>query len=84
MDIKNEKEIQELLQEALKDKTTITIAHRLSTIQDASRIYVLRHGEIVEEGRHEDLMKGDTYYSHLFATQEAAEKRQEYEQEWRS
>lgn len=84
VDINNEKEIQELLQEALKDKTTITIAHRLSTIQDASRIYVLRHGEIVEEGRHEDLMKGDTYYSHLFATQEAAEKRQEYEQEWRS
>ena len=82
VDTKNEKEIQGHLQEALKDKTTITIAHRLSTIQDASRIYVLRHGEIVEEGTHEDLMKGDTYYSHLFATHEAAEQAQVYEQEW--
>lgn len=82
VDTKIEKEIQEHLQDALKDKTTITIAHRLSTIQDASRIYVLRHGEIVEEGTHEDLIKGDTYYSHLFATQEAAEQAQVYEQEW--
>ena len=82
VDTKIEKEIQEHLQDALKDKTTITIAHRLSTIQNASRICVLRHGEIIEEGTHEDLMKGDTYYSYLFATQEAAEQAQVNEQEW--
>ena len=82
VDTKIEKEIQEHLQDALKDKTTITIAHRLSTIQNASRICVLRHGEIIEEGTHEDLMKGDTYYSYLFATQEAAEQAQVNEQAW--
>ena len=48
-----------------KDRTTIIIAHRLSTIKSADRIIVLKDGEIIEQGKHEDLIKSSSEYLKL-------------------
>lgn len=60
LDSESENLVQEALEEASKDRTTIAVAHRLSTIQKADQIYVLEQGKIVEEGTHMALiaMKG--------------------------
>jgi ABC-type multidrug transport system fused ATPase/permease subunit len=50
---------------AAKDRTTLVIAHRLSTIRNADKIIVLKHGEIIEMGNHNELMKKDGYYKSL-------------------
>lgn len=52
------------------EQTTIAIAHRLSTIQDADQILVLRAGQIIERGTHQQLMKQHGYYAKLVALQE--------------
>ncbi|CAF4892140.1 unnamed protein product [Rotaria sp. Silwood1] len=56
LDSENEKVVQEALDHAQKDRTSITIAHRLSTIQNADMICVLHNGVIVETGTHEELL----------------------------
>jgi ATP-binding cassette, subfamily B (MDR/TAP), member 1 len=60
LDSVSEKLIQEALDEASKDRTTIAVAHRLSTIQNADQIYVFEQGRVVEKGTHGTLiaMKG--------------------------
>ncbi len=58
--------LQEALERLLKGRTAVVIAHRLSTIRNASRIVVLERGEIVEEGRHEDLVSRGGLYSRLY------------------
>ncbi|KAK9453529.1 P-loop containing nucleoside triphosphate hydrolase protein [Dipodascopsis uninucleata] len=64
LDTKSEGVVQEALDRASKNRTTIVIAHRLSTIKDADLIVVMRRGEILEQGTHNELLenKGD-YYS---------------------
>ena len=52
LDYKSEKQVQSVLDEICKGKTTIVIAHRLSTIIDSDRIYVLKGGELIETGNH--------------------------------
>ncbi len=69
LDSESEKHIQDALAIAMKDKTTIVIAHRLSTIQKLDRILVLEMGEIVEDGKHKDLVEADGIYSTLWAHQ---------------
>jgi ATP-binding cassette, subfamily B (MDR/TAP), member 1 len=60
LDSVSEKLVQEALDEASKDRTTIAVAHRLSTIQNADQIYVFEQGRVVEKGTHGTLiaMKG--------------------------
>ena len=57
--------MQEALDRLTTTRTTIAIAHRLSTIKNADEICVLHEGEIVERGKHEDLIALDGYYKKL-------------------
>jgi len=58
--------IQDALAKMMRNRTSIVIAHRLSTIRHADRILVMRHGELVDQGTHEELMAHDGYYRHLY------------------
>lgn len=65
LDTESERLVQEALERLMKDRTTIAIAHRLSTIKNADEICVLRDGEIVERGKHDELLKLDGLYKRL-------------------
>ena len=65
LDTESERLVQEALERLMKTRTTIAIAHRLSTIRNADEICVLYEGEIVERGKHEDLLAKDGYYKKL-------------------
>ena len=69
LDTESERLVQEALERLMKTRTTIAIAHRLSTIKNADEICVLYEGEIVERGRHEELLELDGYYKRLNAMQ---------------
>lgn len=59
LDAESEFLVQQALEELMKNRTTIVIAHRLATIRKVDRILVLSEGEIIESGKHEDLLKND-------------------------
>jgi ABC-type multidrug transport system fused ATPase/permease subunit len=63
-----EAQIQEGLDEALRDRTAIVIAHRLVTVRHADRIIVMRQGAIIEEGSHDALMAAGGHYAELYDT----------------
>ena len=65
LDTESERLVQEALERLMKTRTTIAIAHRLSTIKNADEICVLRDGEIVERGKHEELLNLDGVYKRL-------------------
>lgn len=70
LDAESESLVQEALDELMKGRTTIIIAHRLATIRKVDRIYVLKDGEIIEEGNHQDLLKKDEgFYANLVRLQ---------------
>jgi len=77
LDSEAELEVQKALENLMSGRTTLVIAHRLSTIKNADRIVVLANGRIVEEGRHEDLLRAGGEYHRLyelqFAQMESAE-----------
>jgi ATP-binding cassette, subfamily B, bacterial MsbA len=62
LDSVSELEVQKGLQELMRGRTVFVIAHRLSTVRSANRILVLRHGEIVESGTHDELLSRDGEY----------------------
>jgi len=69
LDSESEKLVQTALDNLMKDKTSIVIAHRLSTIQKAEKIIVLDKGQIIESGRHTELMENGGIYSNLVKMQ---------------
>lgn len=69
LDTESEKLVQEALEHLMKTRTTIVIAHRLSTIKNADTICVLQDGEIVEQGKHDELLKQNGLYSRLYTMQ---------------
>ncbi|MEI7603866.1 MAG: ABC transporter ATP-binding protein/permease [bacterium] len=69
VDAKAESEIFESIKEHLQDKTVIFVSHRFSTFKIADRIVVLQDGQIIEDGKHEDLIVNDGLYSTMFNLQ---------------
>jgi ATP-binding cassette subfamily B protein len=69
IDTETEEMIQDGLKEVLRNRTSLIIAHRLSTVREADRILVMHKGRVVEEGRHDDLLKQDGVYAQLYRRQ---------------
>lgn len=65
LDTESERMVQEALERLMKNRTTIAIAHRLSTIRNADEICVLHEGQIVERGKHDELLALDGHYKKL-------------------
>jgi subfamily B ATP-binding cassette protein MsbA len=69
LDSESEEEVQRALEVLMRGRTVLVIAHRLSTVRSADRIVVLRGGEIVEKGSHDDLMASGGEYARLHRIQ---------------
>ena len=69
LDSESEKQVQEAIEHLCQNRTTIVIAHRLHTIMHADAIMVVEGGEIVERGRHDDLLRRDGRYASFFRLQ---------------
>jgi ATP-binding cassette subfamily B protein len=69
LDTLTEKFIQESIEKLIENRTSIVIAHRLSTLSKMNRIIVFEHGKIVEMGTHNELMKKNGHYAHMWKTQ---------------
>lgn len=69
LDSSTEKEIQEAMEEVMKNRTTIIIAHRLSTVKKADRVIVIDDGEIIEQGKHDYLLSKKGKYAELWSHQ---------------
>lgn len=69
IDTKTEKDIQTVISQLMKGRTSFVIAHRLSTIRNADLILVMKNGDIVEQGNHDELMKTGGIYANLYNTQ---------------
>jgi len=74
LDTHTEREIQSSLNEVAANRTTLVIAHRLSTVVDADEILVLDEGEVVERGRHPDLLALGGVYAGMWARQQESEE----------
>lgn len=68
VDTETERQIQEALEHLMAHRTSFVIAHRLSTVRNADRIYVLDHGQVIEEGTHDELIGRDGMYARLCRT----------------
>ena len=73
VDPENEKELMEAVSELTRDKTVIMIAHRLKTVRNADCIFVVDHGEIVQQGTHDELMAVHGKYKEFIDIREKAE-----------
>ena len=69
IDTKTEKDIQAVISQLMKGRTSFVIAHRLSTIRNADLILVMKDGDIVEQGNHDELMTVNGIYANLYNTQ---------------
>ncbi|VDO40199.1 unnamed protein product [Onchocerca flexuosa] len=65
LDAESEHIIQDAIAQCSKDKTVIVIAHRLSTVENADQIIVINKGRVMQQGRHEDLLRQDGIYRSL-------------------
>ena len=69
VDTRTEIEIQKAMDNLMKGRTSFVIAHRLSTIRDADLILVMKDGDIIEQGRHEELLTAGGFYANLYNSQ---------------
>ena len=69
IDTRTEIQIQKAMDNLMKGRTSFIIAHRLSTIKNADLILVMDHGDIVEQGKHEELLEKGGFYSNLYNSQ---------------
>ncbi|MBS6511511.1 MAG: ATP-binding cassette domain-containing protein, partial [Clostridiales bacterium] len=69
VDTRTEILIQQAMNNLMKGRTSFIIAHRLSTIRDADLILVMRDGDIVEQGNHEELLERNGFYAELYNSQ---------------
>ena len=69
VDTRTEELVQKAMDRLSANKTSFIIAHRLSTIRNADKILVLEHGDIVEQGNHDELMKLNGAYAQLYNSQ---------------
>ena len=69
MDTRTEQLIQKAMETLMEGRTSFIIAHRLSTITNADKILVMRDGDIIEQGTHEQLMKAKGFYEQLYSSQ---------------
>ena len=69
VDTNTERQVQRAIRSLMKGKTSFVIAHRLSTVQNADKILVVDHGDVVEQGSHEELMASKGFYYRLYASQ---------------
>jgi len=69
VDTRTEVLIQRAMDQLMQNRTSFVIAHRLSTIRDADLILVMRDGDIVEQGDHEELLASDGFYAELYNSQ---------------
>ncbi|HEX2698001.1 MAG TPA: ATP-binding cassette domain-containing protein, partial [Anaerolineales bacterium] len=69
VDTRTERLIQKAFDQLLKGRTSFVIAHRLSTIRNADMILVIDHGEIIERGKHSDLLAKQGFYYNLYMSQ---------------
>jgi len=72
IDLRTEQRIQRAFQKLMEGKTSFVIAHRLSTIKNSDVILVMKHGNIIEQGSHEELLKKGGFYSELYNSQFAS------------
>ncbi len=75
IDTRMEKIVQSAVDELIKGRTSFVIAHRLSTIKNADVIFVMKDGDIVESGKHEDLLKKQGFYYELYNSQFESEEK---------
>lgn len=69
VDTRTETRIQKAMDNLMQGRTSFVIAHRLSTIRDADLILVMKDGDIIEQGNHEELMKKQGFYADLYNSQ---------------
>lgn len=69
VDTRTEVRIQKAMDNLMKGRTSFIIAHRLSTIRDADLILVMKDGDIVEQGNHEELLQKNGFYAELYNSQ---------------
>ena len=69
VDTRTEQQIQEAMNRLMMGRTSFVIAHRLSTIRDADLILVMKDGDIVEQGTHEELLAKNGFYADLYNSQ---------------
>lgn len=70
LDTESERLVQDAIENLMKNRTSLVIAHRLSTVKNADLICVLHEGEIVERGKHEELLAANGIYSKLYSLQQ--------------
>ena len=69
IDTRTEVKVQKAFEELMEGRTSFIVAHRLSTIQEADLILVMKDGNIIEHGRHRELLEKKGFYAHLYESQ---------------